>query len=55
MPTDRRSHRASEHPIDGSLAELASYFSMLARWARGEVNHWDSNISGDRTMSASQR
>ncbi len=36
MSTDRRSQRASEHPINGSRAERARYLIMLGHWARGD-------------------
>jgi hypothetical protein len=37
MSTDRRSQRASDHPINGSPTERASYLTMLGHWARGGV------------------
>ena len=37
MPTDRPSQCTRDHPIQGSLAEIASYLTMLGHWARGDV------------------
>jgi len=54
MPTDRRSKRATGHPINGSPAERARYFNLLARWARDEVNLWTPEPGGDKTMSGSR-
>lgn len=48
MPTDRRSQRASDHPINGSQAECARYLTMLGHWARGDVVGADfGTVSGD--------
>jgi hypothetical protein len=45
MSTDRRSQRASEHPINGSPADRARYLTMLGHWARGGVASVDSGTA----------
>lgn len=55
MSTDRRSQRASDHPINGSAAERARYLTMLGQWARGEVTLEDPVTEDDGTIDGSRK
>ncbi len=55
MPTDRRSQRVSDHPIDGTRADRARYLTMLGQWARGEVTLDDPDTKDDGTIDGGRK